>query len=53
MCVSLHMARRWRYYAWKVVLPLLTCTLLCFAAFFLTPGELGDRTAISTTMPVT
>ena len=32
-----------RYYAFKIVLPLLICTLFCFAAFFFVPSELEAR----------
>jgi len=50
MQLSLHFARKWQYYFWKVVVPLETCTLLCFSTFAFMPNELADRTAISTTM---
>ena len=33
--LSLHVVRRWQYYFWKVALPMLFCTLFCFAALFL------------------
>ncbi len=50
MQLALHFSRKWSYYAWKVVLPLVICTVFCFSSFFFMPQELGDRTAISTTM---
>jgi len=48
--VTLHMTRNYSYYAWKIVLPLLICTLFCFASFAFVPSEIEARTAISTTM---
>lgn len=48
--VTLHMTRNYSYYAWKIVLPLLICTLFCFASFAFVPSEIEARVGISTTM---
>jgi len=50
-CVlTMHMARRPQFYAWKVVLPLFICTVFCFSAFALDTSALVDRTNISLTL---
>ena len=33
--LTIHVVRRWQYYAWKVAFPMLLCTIFCFVALFL------------------
>ena len=46
----LHVARRWTYYAWKIVLPLCICTAFCLTAFLYEAEDLANRNGISVTM---
>ena len=39
-----------QYYAWKITLPMLTCTLFCFSSLFFETDNLTDRNATSATM---
>ena len=48
--ITLHMTRRWQFYAWKVILPLLICTVFDFCVFALPPDDLLDRSSISITL---
>jgi hypothetical protein len=32
--INLHVVRRWQYYAWKIAMPVLICTVFSFASFF-------------------
>jgi len=50
MVLTLHMSRRWKYYLFKVVFPLLTCTVFCFFSFFFAIDETEARLTVSTTM---
>ena len=49
MKVTLHIARRWQYYIYKVAIPQMLCTLFCFSSLFY-PIEAEDP---STTVPGT
>ena len=40
LIVTLHLTRNYSYYAWKIVLPLLICTLFCFVSFSFVPSEI-------------
>jgi len=50
MVLTLHVSRRWKYYLFKVVFPLLTCTVFCFFSFFFRIDETEARLTVSTTM---
>mgnify|MGYP003683914619 CR=1 FL=1 len=45
-----HVARRWRYYAYKIVLPLTISTAFCMSAFLYDADDLSNRNGTSVTM---
>lgn len=48
--VYLHVARRWQYYGYKIVLPLCISTAFCLTAFLYDADDLANRNGTSVTM---
>jgi len=48
--LQLHMERQWLYYGWKIVLPLVICTLFCMSSFLFHVDDLEARNNTSVTM---
>jgi len=49
--VALHVVRRWQYYAWKVAMPVLLCTVFSFSALFFPIDDERELKDVGSTTP--